>query len=123
MQGHPESLCLWEKHADSILCDIRLTSMVHKPCLYSGTIDVKHVILKQQVDDFAIAASDERTTNILLNLIDNKLSIPMKRQGYLNMYNAIDVLQMRDYIKITATTFINKITKKYLSSWMQNFTT
>jgi hypothetical protein len=25
MQGHPEYLCLWEKHADAILCKLGLT--------------------------------------------------------------------------------------------------
>ena len=54
--------------------------------------------------------------NILLDMIDNKLSIPMKWQGYLDMYNGIDVLQMRDYIRITCKTFINKIWDKYLNS-------
>ena len=47
----------------------------------------------QQVDDFAIAAPDARTADILLDMIDNKLTIPAKRQGYLDMYNGIDVLQ------------------------------
>jgi hypothetical protein len=46
MQGHPESPCLWEKHADSILRDVGLTPPLHKPCLYSGTVDGKGVILK-----------------------------------------------------------------------------
>jgi hypothetical protein len=39
------------------------------------------------------------------------------------MYNGIDVLQTRDYIKISTTTFIDKICEKYLSSWMHNFIT
>jgi hypothetical protein len=55
-------------------------------------------------------------------MIDDELSIPMKRQGYLDMYNGIDILQTRDYIRITCNTFINKICDKYLNSWMQNFT-
>jgi hypothetical protein len=78
MQGHPESPCLWEKHADSILQDLGLTPTIHKPCLYSKMIEGKQVILKCQVDDFAIAAPDERTANILLDKIDDELSIPMK---------------------------------------------
>jgi hypothetical protein len=99
MQGHPESPCLWEKHADSILQGLGLKPTVHEPCLYSGVVDGKRVIFKRQVDDFAIAAPDERTANILLDLIDDDLSILMKRQGYLDMYNGIDVLQTQDYIK------------------------
>jgi hypothetical protein len=122
MQGHPESPRLWEKHADAILRDIELVPTVHEPCLYSGTVNGKQVIFKRQVDDFAIAAPDEQTANILLDLIDDELSIPIKRQGYLDMYNGIDVMQTKDYIKISCKTFINKICDKYLNSWMRNFT-
>jgi hypothetical protein len=59
MQGHPEAPWLWEKHADAILHRLGLTPMVHEPCLYSGTIESNQIILKQQVDNFAIAAPDE----------------------------------------------------------------
>jgi hypothetical protein len=96
MQGHLESPCLWEKHANAILWEISLIPTVHEPCLYLGTINGKRVILKYQVDDFAIAAPDEHTANIHLDMIDDELSIPMKRQGFLDMYNNIDILQTRD---------------------------
>ena len=56
------------------------------------------MIFKRHVDDFAIAAPDEQTANILLDLIDDELSIPMKRQCYLDMYNGIDVIQTRDQV-------------------------
>ena len=123
MQGHPESPRLWEKHADLILRDIGLTPTIHEPCLYSGVIHGNRVILKRQVDDFAIAAPDEKTSNILLDLIDEALSIPMKRQGYLDMYNGVDVTQTRDYIKISSHTFVTKICEKYLNTWMKHYTT
>jgi hypothetical protein len=45
------------------------------PCLYSGIINSKRTLLKQHVDNFTIAAADEHTANILLDLIDDKLSI------------------------------------------------
>jgi hypothetical protein len=122
MQGHPESLRLWEKCANSILPDLGLTPTVHEPCLYSGMVEGKQVILKQKVDDFAIATPDKHTTNILLDKIDDELFIPMKRQGYLDMYNGIDVALTWDYIKVLGTTFIEKICEKYLIFWMQFFT-
>jgi hypothetical protein len=59
MQGYPESPRLWEKHADCILCKIRLFPTTHKPCLYLSIINGQRVIFLQQVDDFAIACSDE----------------------------------------------------------------
>jgi hypothetical protein len=85
VQGHPESPRLWEKHADVILREIGLTPTVHEPCLYSGTINNKRVLFMWQVDDFTISAPDERTSEILMDLIEDKLSIPIKRQGYLDM--------------------------------------
>jgi hypothetical protein len=78
MQGHPESPCLWEKHANAILRELGLTPTVHKPCLYSGIIAGQGVIFKRQVDYFAIAAQDAMTSDILLDLLDEQLSIPLK---------------------------------------------
>jgi hypothetical protein len=120
MQGHPESPRLWEKHADAILQNFGLTPTTHEPCLYSGLIDGKRVLFMRQVDDFAVASPDERTASILLDMIDDKLTIPMKRQGFLDMYNGVDVLQTKDYIRVLCTTYINKICDKYLNSWMRN---
>jgi hypothetical protein len=115
MQGHPESPRLWEKHADAILQELGLTPMTHDPCLYSGIIDGKRIIFMQQVDNFAIAAPDARTADILLGMLNDKLSIPLKQQGHLDMYNGVDVLQTCHYICLSCTSFINKIRAKYLS--------
>jgi hypothetical protein len=35
------------------------------------------------------------------------------------MYNGVDVLQTRYYIKLNLTTYINKIFKPYLATWMK----
>jgi hypothetical protein len=118
MQGHPESPQLWEKHANTILRELGLTPTVHKPCLYSGNVAGKRVIFKRQVDNFAIAAPDKKTTNILLDLIDDQLTIPLKRQGLLDMFNGVDVVQTRDYIKISCQTYIDKFCEKYLDTWL-----
>ena len=72
----------------------------------------------RQVDDFAIAAPDERTSDILLDMIDEKLSIPLKRQGLLNMYNGIDIVQTKDYIKIDVHSYIEKFCLKYEDTWL-----
>jgi hypothetical protein len=83
MQGHPESPRLWEKHADKILCELGLVPTVHEPCLYSGSFNGKRIFFLQQVDDCAIAAPDAKTSDMLMDLTDKKLSKPIKRQGYL----------------------------------------
>ncbi len=122
MQGHQESPRLWEKHADAILCECGLVAKIHEPCLYFGLVQGKRVIIKHQVDTFAIAVPDKQMANILLDMINDRLMIPMKHQGFINMYNGIDVLQTQHYIKISCTSDITKMCEKYLVSWMRNFT-
>jgi hypothetical protein len=72
------------------------------------------------VDDFAIACPDKQTANILLDRIEDHLSIPLKRQGLIYMYNGIDVAQTRDYIKIDCHTYINKFCENYINTWLHN---
>jgi hypothetical protein len=74
----------------------------------------------RQVDDFAIASPDEQTSDILMDLIDDKLKIPIKRQGYLDMYNGVDIVQTCHYIKISMSTFISKAFEPYLTTWMKS---
>jgi hypothetical protein len=119
MQGHPESPRCWEKHADEILREIGLTPTVHEPCLYSWVINDNRVLFMRQVDDFAIAAPDEHTSEILMDMIDDKLKIPIKQQGYLDMYNGVDVLQTCHYIKLNVKTFIDKVFEHHISTWMK----
>jgi hypothetical protein len=93
--------------------------MAHKPCLYSGTINGQRILLMRQVDNFAIAAPDELTSEILIDLIDDKLKIPIKRQGYLDMYYSVDVHQTRHYVKLLVKMFIKKVFEPYFASWMK----
>ena len=118
MQGHPESPRLWEKHADAILRDIGLTPTVHEPCLYSGVINGKCIVFMRQVNNFAIGAPDQHTADILMDLLDAQLTMPIKRQGLLDMFNGVDVTQMKYYIKIDCHTYIDKFCAKYNATWM-----
>jgi hypothetical protein len=47
--------------------------------------------------------------------------MPIKRQGIVTLFNGIDVLQSRHYIKISAETYIEKIGAKYLTEWGKEF--
>ncbi len=89
---------------------------MHESCLYLGLINSKRVIFKRQVNNFAIAAPGAKTADILLDMLDEKLTIPIKRQGFLDMYNGIDVYQTRDYIKIACTSFVDKCCDKYINT-------
>ena len=120
LQEHPESLRLWEKHANSILRELGPEPTIHEPCLYSGINTGNRVILKRQVDEFDIAAPDAKTADILLDMINDKLNIPVKRQEYLDMYNRIVVLQTQHYIKLSFRSFVDKVFEHHLSTWMKS---
>jgi hypothetical protein len=122
MQGHPELQRLWEKHIDQILRDIGLTPTIHEPCIYSGLILGERILFMRQVNNFAISAPSQQIANHLLDLIDNKLSIPMKCQGLVMLYNGLDILQTRDYIKVSCKTYINRISNIHLTrGWMKSY--
>ncbi len=72
----------------------------------------------RQVDDFVIAAQDQRTADILLDMLDNQLTMPIKRQGLLDMFNRVGVAQTRHYIKIDCHMYIDRFCAKYLDSWL-----
>jgi hypothetical protein len=81
MQGHPESPCLWEKNAAAILREIGLVPTTNEPCHYTGNIHGSRIIFLRQVDDFAVATSEPKTADILLDMLDERLSIPMSRDS------------------------------------------
>jgi hypothetical protein len=78
MQGHPKSPQLWEKHPDKIHCKIGLTPTIHEPCLNLEDFNGKRVLFLCQVDNFAIATPDGHTANLVMDLIDDRLTIPIK---------------------------------------------
>jgi hypothetical protein len=45
---------------------------------------------------------DEHMATILFDMIDKKVQIPMKRQGYLDMYKGIDMMQTKTISKYLA---------------------
>ena len=116
MQGHPEAPRLWEKHINEILCELGLKPTVHEPCLYSGLINGERLLFKRQVDDFATAAKTGRTSEILLDRLDDLLSIPIKRQGVVRMYNRLDIYKpLISYVflvKLTSTKFARNMRKR-----------
>ncbi|KAL7526038.1 hypothetical protein ACHAXR_001283, partial [Thalassiosira sp. AJA248-18] len=118
MQGHPEAPRLWEKHADAILRECGLTPTIHEPCLYSGLVQGERVLFKRQVDDFAVGVAAERTANILFDMIDDKLTFPLKRMGLVDMFNGFDIQQTRDWVKLSVKTYIERISAKHLATWM-----
>jgi hypothetical protein len=123
LQGHPESPRLWEKHIDKILRNLGFVPTVHEPCLYRGDIDGVRVLFKRQVDDFALAAPNTAIANTTWDLIDAHLKIPMKRYGLISMYNGLDILQSRWFIKVSIKTWLTKMLAPHFEDWLDVPTT
>ena len=85
---------------------------------YSGFVDVneieKRVLFLRQVDDFACAAANEETYNHVFDLLDDHLTLPLKRLERVSLFNGIDVEQTELYIKIGYQTYLDRICQKYL---------
>jgi len=113
LQGHPESPRLWEKHIDSILRTLGLTPTTHEPCLYSGIINNERVLFMRQCDDFACAAPSAITCQMLFDMIDDKLDLPLKPLGLITLFNGVNIHQTKHYIKLSVKTWIEKISDKY----------
>eukprot|EP00804_Cyclotella_cryptica_P003795 CCRYP_008951-RA/>CCRYP_008951-RA protein AED:0.18 eAED:0.18 QI:0/0/0/1/0/0.5/2/0/368 len=116
MQGHPKSPRLWEKWCNNMVKSHNFKPTTHEPCLYSGIWNGEKCNFKRQVDHFEFATPSMKLVYAFYNAIDD-LSMPIKRQGMVTLFNGIDVLQLRYYIKISAETYIEKMGAKYLEMW------
>ncbi len=108
MQGHPESPHLWERLIDRLLWDMGFTPTIHKPCLYSDLIDGQRVLSMRQDDDFAVAMPTEQTDDRVFDMLNNRLTFPMKRMGLNSLFNGLDIAQTADFVKTLCSTYLDK---------------
>jgi hypothetical protein len=85
----------------------------HEPCLYSGFIDNHKVLFLRQVDDFAVASTSTAPAEKLINLINDKMRIPVKHLGIIHRYNGMDIHQTKHYVKLTCETYLYKMLKNH----------
>jgi hypothetical protein len=88
-----------------------------------GEIEGNRVLFKRQVDDFLLAAHSAATANKVWDLINEHLRMPMKRYGLVSMYNGLDILQSRWYVKISIKTWLAIMMEPYLADWLDVPTT
>lgn len=70
------------------------------------------------MDDFTIATANEETAHHFFDLLDNELTMPMKRLGLITLFNGVDILQSRYFVKISCETYLDKVLKWHLENWM-----
>jgi hypothetical protein len=115
LQGHPEAARLWEEHLTKILHELGFTSTTHERNIYTARINDVPVLLLCQVDDFALATPDPSIADALYTAIGAKLQLPGEvkppfvNEGLMTSFNGLDVLQTRDYLKISSTSYIRRL--------------
>jgi hypothetical protein len=110
LQGHPEAPRLWHKHIDKIMTkELGFQATTHETCLYHKMIDGDLVLVLRQVDDFAIASSKPQHCKNTIQEIESRMQNPLNDLGTIKRFNGIDILQARDFVKISCETYIDKI--------------
>jgi Reverse transcriptase (RNA-dependent DNA polymerase) len=111
LQGHPEAGNLWESHINGILFSLGFTTTTHERSLYTATINGFQVLLCRQVDDLAIACTDEATAKWIITQIGAKVEVT--DGGLLTTFNGVDIDQTRDYIKVSCASYISRLLKAH----------
>jgi len=108
LQGHPEAGALWEKMIVGILVDeLKFQATTHERNLYRGTLDGEDVLICRQVDDFAVGSRTTATAEKLISLINRRVTT--KSLGVGTKYNGVDILQTRDYVKLSCESYIDRL--------------
>ena len=59
----------------------------------------------RQVDDFAVAASDHELCKSEIAKIGKELFVPLDNLGLIKKFNGVDILQTRDYVKVSCESY------------------
>ena len=117
LQGHPKSGRLWEEHINCILLGphLQFTTTTHDRTIYTTNYNGHKVLLLRQVDDFAIACSDESIAKSIYDYIGKQLQLPTETTppfqylGLMDDYNGIDVKQTATSITLTCSSYISRL--------------
>jgi hypothetical protein len=117
----PEAGRLWEEHINKILLspDFGFKNTTHESNIYQGTFHGIKILMLRQADDFLLASptpelADEIFTRIgTLLQQPNELDIPFVNEGIAAEFNGVDVLQTREYIKVSSTSYIRRLLKTH----------
>ena len=121
LQGHPESARLWALLIDKVIQQLNLKPCTHEPNLYYTTDykgTGKTVLFLRQVDDFAISCQDKDTARDVIESINNEMTIDVKELGMISRFNGVDILQSRNFIRLSNETYLRKIFLHHL--WLRD---
>jgi hypothetical protein len=110
LQGHPEAPRLWHKHIDHILTkEMGFKATTHETCIYQKRVDGDLILILRQVDDFSIASTNPQHCKNTIKDIEDRMQNPLNDLGVIKRFNGIDILQARDFVKVSCESYIDKI--------------
>ena len=117
LQGHPEAGVLWERMITDILINkMGFKNTTHERNIYTGMVDGEEVLVCRQVDDFASGSKTRKAAERFLDLVREHvqaefagMGIEIPDKGMFQRYNGIDVFQTRDYVKLSAESYIDRM--------------
>ena len=62
----------------------------------------------RQVDDFVIGCRDKSVAEDTIGIIDKNMTIKIKHLGIIKIFKGVDIMQTRNYIKISNATYFHK---------------
>jgi hypothetical protein len=89
--------------------ELGFQATTHETCLYHKTIGKDLILVLRQVDDFSIASTNPALCKATIKEIEDRMQNPLNDLGVINHFNGIDILQARDFVKISCETHIDKI--------------
>jgi len=110
---------LWEEHISAILKKVGFKNTTHEKDIYTGNFCDEKVLLARQVDDFALGCRQESTAKSVYAKIGTKLTlrneaeVPFEYLGLVDSFDGYDVLQTRDYIKLSTESYIRRLLKAH----------
>jgi len=81
----------------------------HEKNIYTGKFCDEKVLLVRQVDNFALGCCQESTAKSVYAKIGTKLTLHNEAKApfeHLGLVDSFDVLQTRDYIKLSTESYI-----------------
>ena len=86
---------------------------MHNQTIYTANFEGKQVYLLHQVDELALACTNQELADRIYDIIGqkqqqpNEYKPPFAKMGLINDFNGIDVFQTNSYIKISCATYID----------------
>ena len=110
------------RHIDGILDKLGFIKAKHDHSIYRMSHQEGDIFLLQQVDDFVLACRSEATSIDIFDWIGLALQRPIEKEknivpftklGLVNDFNGIDIHQCKEYIEISAESYIDRLLKTH----------